>query len=153
MPLVEVQGFSPAEKSEIQGASAPGLFLMIQTYMFYESAARGANDPQAAVPSSAMMEKRSMTIAAGIVCSDGVMIAADTEHTGEIKFNRGKIRRNTSEAFGDYAMTGTGNSAYLAMAADLIEEGLYANREQFEGLDSIERIYLFKEIVRAKRRS
>lgn len=58
---------------------------------------------------------KAMTIAAGLQCTDGVIICADTEHTqGNAKFERTKIW-----AAGDYLLlTGAGSSDHMKMAFD-----------------------------------
>jgi hypothetical protein len=60
-----------------------------------------------------------MTIAAGVVCSDGILICADTQHTeGNVKFDRPKIW-----GVKDYLlMTGSGASNYMKMAFDKLAD-------------------------------
>src|SRR5271168_1009367 len=87
-----------------------------------------------------------MTIAAGFLCSDGVMICADTEITGGVKYNAQKVRRFQFRV-GEYVITGTGNTSYLGMANDMIEAALYREREAFEVAEVEGRIHLFREMV------
>jgi len=94
-----------------------------------------------------------MTIAAGFLCRDSVIICADTEHTGEAKFHQTKVRHKNSEILGDYVIAGAGHTTYIGMACDMIEEGIYANRNQISECDQKEQVYLFKEIVRQKVKS
>jgi 20S proteasome alpha/beta subunit len=59
---------------------------------------------------------KAMTVAAGFVCSDGIILCADSEHSDDIaKFQRPKVFR-----FGDnLVLTGAGtNSSYIRMAFD-----------------------------------
>jgi hypothetical protein len=78
-----------------------------------------------------------MTVCAGFLCSDGLIIGADTEMSGGIKYHAAKLRRD-SFAAGEYVLTGTGNTSYLGMAADMIHYALYDKREKFEKANSIE---------------
>src|ERR1035438_2464283 len=62
-----------------------------------------------------------MTIAAGILCSDGIIICADTEHTGEVsKFQASKIIPLDEHT----VMTGSGTTDYILMAADKLKDEL-----------------------------
>ena len=63
-----------------------------------------------------------MTIAAGFVCSDGVILCADTEETagvGYVKVPLEKVR-TLEDSDCTLAITGTGNSALLEMAMEQI---------------------------------
>ncbi len=56
-----------------------------------------------------------MTIAAGIPCSDGIVICADTQHTqGTSKYEHPK----TWSVERDLVLTGSGLSDYMKMAFD-----------------------------------
>ena len=58
-----------------------------------------------------------MTIAAGLWCSDGIIIGADTENTdGNSKFQRDKIWSDD----GNLIVTGAGATSYMKMAFDKI---------------------------------
>jgi hypothetical protein len=89
-----------------------------------------------------------MTIAAGFLCSDGLMIGADTEHSGSGKFHSSKVRRYSAEGIADYIITGAGNVTYVGMAADLIEEGIYENRKLFKRRDAAKDSRAFRAILR-----
>jgi 20S proteasome alpha/beta subunit len=67
-----------------------------------------------------------MTIAIGMVCTDGVLIGADTRHTvaGECVWEDSKMTKGSSARFGDYVMAGCGNTSYIYMAFDNIEKAL-----------------------------
>ena len=58
-----------------------------------------------------------MTIAAGVVCSDGIILCADTEHSdGESTYQRNKVL-----SFGDdLIVTGAGNHALIRMMFDKV---------------------------------
>jgi 20S proteasome alpha/beta subunit len=91
-----------------------------------------------------------MTIAAGFVCIDGVLICGDTEHTSNAKFNQTKLKKFNSEFVGTYSVVGAGSTSYVGMMCDLIEEGVYENRELFSTCDPKETMNLFRGIVREK---
>lgn len=66
-----------------------------------------------------------MTIAAGIVCSDGILICADTEHTqGDAKFQRGKV---FSEDKDKLIVTGSGDAEFIKVGYDKL-----ANKIRFK---------------------
>jgi hypothetical protein len=92
--------------------------------------------------------KRFMTIAAGFLCSDGLLIGADTEHSGSGKFHSSKVRRYTSDAVGDYIVTGAGNVTYMGMAADILEELIYSHRALFRGRDRAKDAHSFRLLLR-----
>jgi len=71
-----------------------------------------------------------MTVCAGFLCDEGVIVGADTEMSGGVKYHASKLRREKFTA-GEYVITGTGSAGYIGMAADMIEEGLYLNRALF----------------------
>jgi hypothetical protein len=78
-----------------------------------------------------------MTIAAGFVAEDGVVVCADSQHTGTMaKFDQKKIRDMVS---GDsyLVLGGAGTSDYIDMAGDLIEDKFKKCRK---GESSIRRI-------------
>ncbi len=82
---------------------------------------------------------KSMTIAAGIRCSDGIVICADTQHTqGNMKFDQTKVW-----GVGDYLlMTGSGASNLMKMAFDKLAQEFMDNRPQdsFAARDVIENL-------------
>ena len=62
-----------------------------------------------------------MTIAAGIRCSDGIIICADTEHTGDVsKFQETKIIPIEDHT----VITGAGSTDYILMTADKLRDEL-----------------------------
>jgi 20S proteasome alpha/beta subunit len=66
-----------------------------------------------------------MTIAAGILCSDGIIICADTEHTGDVsKFQASKIIPLDEHA----VLTGSGTTDYIQMTADKLRDEFKAAR-------------------------
>lgn len=68
-----------------------------------------------------------MTIAAGILCSDGIIVCADTEHTGEVsKFQASKIIPLDEHTL----LTGAGTTAFIRMAADKLRDELKGARPQ-----------------------
>ena len=60
-----------------------------------------------------------MTVAAGFMCSDGIILCADSEHSDEItKFQRSKVFR-----FGDdLVLTGAGQTSYITTAFDKLSD-------------------------------
>ena len=60
-----------------------------------------------------------MTVAAGFLCSDGIILCADSEHSDEItKFQRSKVYR-----FGkNLVLTGAGQISYIRMAFDKLSD-------------------------------
>jgi len=74
---------------------------------------------------------RDMTVCIGLLCTDGVIIGADTEKSGAMKYFSPKVRRE-SFAAGEYVLTGTGNVGALGMTADVIKCALYSKRERFK---------------------
>ena len=62
-----------------------------------------------------------MTIAAGFICSDGIILCADAEQTqGESKYQKDKIFD-----WNNYLLvTGAGNSAFLTMTFDKLSDRL-----------------------------
>jgi 20S proteasome alpha/beta subunit len=77
-------------------------------------------------------ERKRMTIAIGLTCSGGVVIAADTEESagypGDIKASGSKIANISSPACGALAISGSGTAGYLDSIAEelcksFIEEG------------------------------
>lgn len=66
-----------------------------------------------------------MTIAAGILCSDGIIVCADTEHTGDVsKFQASKIITIDENSL----MTGSGSTDYILMTADKLRDEFKAAR-------------------------
>jgi len=66
------------------------------------------------------MRRKALTIAAGFMCTDGVVICADTQHTtGISKFDKGKIEWIAGPAFDTWmVVAGAGDSSYIAMVLD-----------------------------------
>ncbi len=62
---------------------------------------------------------KAMTVAAGFLCSDGIILCADSEHSDEItKFQRSKVYR-----FGkNLVLTGAGQISYIRMAFDKLSD-------------------------------
>ena len=66
-----------------------------------------------------------MTIAAGIICADGIILCADTEHTGDVsKFQASKIIPIDENTF----LTGAGSTDYILMTADKLRDELKETR-------------------------
>ena len=80
-----------------------------------------------------------MTIAAGIRCSDGIVICADTQHTqGNMKFDQTKIW-----GVGDHLlMTGAGAANLMKMAFDKLAHEFTVGlpKNSFEARDTIENL-------------
>ncbi|HXZ31455.1 MAG TPA: hypothetical protein VEH30_04185 [Terriglobales bacterium] len=88
-----------------------------------------------------------MTICAGFVCTDGLIIGADTEKSGGMKYFSPKVRRE-SFAAGEYVLTGTGNVSFLGMASDVIKSALYEEANRFKSaLNSDEKITIFQRVI------
>lgn len=66
--------------------------------------------------------RKRMTIAVGMVCTDGVLVCADTRHTvtGECVWDDAKMAKGTVRGSVDYIMTGCGSTSYMNMAFDQI---------------------------------
>jgi hypothetical protein len=63
-----------------------------------------------------------MTIAAGLVCSDGIILCADTEYTqGDSKFNRTKVFQAASNKL---IVTGSNAAEYIKVGYDKLSEKL-----------------------------
>jgi len=88
-----------------------------------------------------LLKAKSMTIAAGVRCVDGIVICADTEHTeGEGKYEKLKI-------FGhdDWLLvSGSGWSDYIRMAFDKLYERFLQNRakNQRDARQAVEEVIL-----------
>jgi 20S proteasome alpha/beta subunit len=66
-----------------------------------------------------------MTIAAGVLCSDGIIVCADTEHTGDVsKFQAQKIIAIDDQTF----LTGAGATDYILMTADKLKDEFKSGR-------------------------
>jgi 20S proteasome alpha/beta subunit len=84
-----------------------------------------------------------MTIAAGFICSDGIILCADTEHSdGENKYQHQKIF-----SFGDFLLvTGAGTTAFLRMTFDKLFDAFRARgNPPVNGPDAREMI---EEVIR-----
>jgi hypothetical protein len=81
--------------------------------------------------------RKTMTVCAGLIGKDGLLLTADTEMTyGDGKYDAAKIRRLKFPA-GEYVITGAGNTSFIGMASDMIAGKLRRNRARFIG--SLER--------------
>ncbi len=81
-----------------------------------------------------------MTIVAGFLCSDGAVIAADSEHTGtSTKFNQNKIVAKGSPDGSWIVMAGAGETDYVSMTIDLIEDGFEACKKDFQSIRALVR--------------
>jgi hypothetical protein len=88
-----------------------------------------------------------MTVCIGLLCTDGLIIGADTEKSGGLKYFSPKVRRE-SFAAGEYVLTGTGNVGALGMTADVIKCALYSKRERFEKAVNVEeRVCIFRDAI------
>jgi len=67
-----------------------------------------------------------MTIAVGMVCTDGLLICADTRQTveGECVWEDTKMLKGASSQFGDYVAAGCGQTSFIYMAFERIEKAL-----------------------------
>jgi 20S proteasome alpha/beta subunit len=67
-----------------------------------------------------------VTIAVGMVCTDGVLVCADTRQTvlGECVWEDTKMAKMVVPNFGDVVMAGCGNTSYIYMAFENIERAL-----------------------------
>lgn len=79
-----------------------------------------------------------MTVCAGFLCTDGILIGADTELSGESKYHASKLSRATF-AGGEYALTGTGSVSFCGMARDFIWGALDDAEEEFTKARTVER--------------
>jgi len=79
-----------------------------------------------------------MTVCAGFICTDGIIIGADTEHSGGSKYHASKLSRATFHG-GEYALTGTGNVGFCGMARDFIWGALDDSELQFKRAKTRER--------------
>jgi 20S proteasome alpha/beta subunit len=62
---------------------------------------------------------KAMTVAAGFICSDGIILCADSEHSDEIsKFQRSKVFRLGK----NLVLTGAGHTSYIRMAFDKLSD-------------------------------
>ncbi len=74
--------------------------------------------------------KRRMTIAAGFVCRDGVVLGADSQVTGAIKFSRDKVWvLPTRDASQCVAMAGAGDVVLIRAVRDALAE---SDRRRFD---------------------
>ena len=64
-----------------------------------------------------------MSIAAGFLCTDGILMCADTEMSGGIKYESNKIKRYVYEGFGEIVVAGAGQSSYVGMGRDWLDMG------------------------------
>jgi 20S proteasome alpha/beta subunit len=85
--------------------------------------------------------RRSMTIAAGFTCTDGIVICADTELTGGSKFEGRKVMPVSIPGLCDLVITGTGTASYIGMASDLMHSAVYHAQSGFFGASSDEERY------------
>ncbi len=85
-----------------------------------------------------------MTIAIGVKCSDGILIAADMEHSylWSHKTLGSKIMPGKCPAFGEFAVTGCGSSGYIYMAMDHIGRDFAAAAAKAKPADVLEEMIL-----------
>jgi 20S proteasome alpha/beta subunit len=68
---------------------------------------------------------KAMTIAAGINCTDGILISADTEHTqGDAKFQKGKIFTENRDRL---IVTAAGDAEFIKVGYDKLSDKLKFN--------------------------
>jgi hypothetical protein len=79
-----------------------------------------------------------MTVCAGFLCTNGLILGADTEFSGGAKYHAIKLRRAKFPA-GEYILTGTGNSGFIGMAADFIWGALDQAEAKFKKVKSADR--------------
>jgi hypothetical protein len=91
---------------------------------------------------------KNMTICAGFICRDGLLLTADTEITaGGGKYDARKIRRRNFIG-GECVIGGAGNMSFVGMASDMIAEELYRHRMEFSDEEDVrERKSLFFDLV------
>src|SRR5579862_2904990 len=91
-----------------------------------------------------------MTIAAGFLCSDGVLVCADTEVTGGLgKYHTAKVRARKEEGVCEFLVSGAGNTGYLGMAFDVIGQAIYDSRSDLlAAKDSDDRSNIFHTRMR-----
>jgi hypothetical protein len=90
-----------------------------------------------------------MTVCAGFLCTDGLIIGADTEMSGGAKYHASKVRRVEFSA-GEYALTGTGNKGFIGMAATTISAALRSKQQEFDrATDKDEQAEIFHAAVKA----
>jgi 20S proteasome alpha/beta subunit len=91
--------------------------------------------------------ERDMTVCIGLLCTDGLIIGADTEKSGGLKYFSPKVRRE-SFAAGEYVLTGTGNVGALGMTADVIKCALRSKQERFKkAVNAEERACIFRDAI------
>src|SRR5438132_1009602 len=72
-----------------------------------------------------------MTVIVGILCRDGIVVASDSQESDNEQMKRLGVRKiYDTSAFGfndvEIIVAGTGSSAYIARAAELIKEKGFA---------------------------
>lgn len=72
-----------------------------------------------------------MTVIAGIICRDGIVVASDSQESDAEQMKRLGVRKiYDTKVFGfndvEIVVAGTGSSAYIARAAELIKQNGYA---------------------------
>jgi len=80
-----------------------------------------------------------MTITAGFVCANGIILCADSQHSDEqAKYQRDKIYSNEDETL---CVTGAGNEAYIRMTFDkLCEEFTISPMDRMDARKKVEDI-------------
>lgn len=80
-----------------------------------------------------------MSIVAGFVCTDGLLICADTETSvSSGKFNASKVHRMEQREVCDYLVAGAGNTGYIGMARDVISEKIYERRAELLASENVQ---------------
>ncbi|HEV3038864.1 MAG TPA: hypothetical protein VHA33_13895 [Candidatus Angelobacter sp.] len=79
-----------------------------------------------------------MTIAAGFLCVDGIVLCADSQHTGSMtKFDQKKIIEIPGKDGSWLVITGAGYDNYIAMAVDSLEERFEKCSSNFSAIKDI----------------
>src|SRR6266567_8616567 len=94
-------------------------------------------EPQLRGKCERLKKARSMTIAAGVVCSDGIVLAADTEHTRPFvaKYQKPKVFISPDNNLG---VTGAGTSDYIKVAFDKLCEKIKVPSGPLEARRNVE---------------
>jgi hypothetical protein len=82
-----------------------------------------------------------MTIAAGLLCSDGIILCSDTEHTGTTKQIGPKVWITTAPETDDgccVAIAGSGETLLLRAIRDRFKEAVRVDMTRHEALEQIE---------------
>ena len=106
-------------------------------------------NPKPFFPGDYRRSERNMTVCAGFLCTDGLIIGADTETSGGVKYHATKIRREKFSV-GEYVLTGTGNKGFIGMTETTISAALRKKQQEFEkASDGVEQAEIFHAAVKA----